>query len=85
MKLPVLEEMGDIAPALENLLKLQAEYARREPSVSRAMRDVAYKAVAAEIERYIIQRLSAEERIKDASHALANMVGSAGAGAAGAL
>lgn len=57
LKLPVLEEMGDIAPALEVLLRLQAEYARGEPGVSRAMRDVAHKAVAAEIERYIIRRV----------------------------
>ena len=80
MKLPCLEEMGDIAPAIENLLKLQAEYARREPDVSRAMRDVAYKAVAAEIERYIIARLTVEQRINDAGNALATM----GMGAAGA-
>lgn len=51
--LPVLEEMGDIAPALNVLLRLQAEYARGEPGVSRAMRDVAYNAVATEIERYL--------------------------------
>lgn len=53
MALPVLAEMGDIAPALQVLLRLQAEYARGEPGVSRAMRDVAYNAVGTEIERYL--------------------------------
>jgi hypothetical protein len=53
MNYPCLEEMGDIAPALKTLLKLQAEYARRDPDTSRAMRDVAWKAVEAEIHRYI--------------------------------
>ena len=53
MNLPCLEEMGDIAPALELLLRVQAEYARREPSASRAMRDVARSAVETEIHRYI--------------------------------
>ena len=65
--------MGDSAPARENLLNLQAEYARREPGVSRAMRDVAYKAVAAEIERYIQGRLTAEERINDAGRAISSI------------
>lgn len=53
MKLPCLQEMGDIAPAIAILLRLQADYSRRDPSVSRAMVDVAYNAVATEIERYI--------------------------------
>lgn len=56
MSLPCLEEMGDIAPALEILLRLQAEYARREPGTSRAMRDVARKALEAEIRRYMEAR-----------------------------
>lgn len=50
---PHLIEMGDIHPALENLLRLQAEYARQVPGISRAMRDVAYKALEAEIRRYV--------------------------------
>ena len=58
MALPALAEMGDIAPAMELLLRTQAEYARREPGVSRAMRDVAYHAVATEIERYVRMRLA---------------------------
>lgn len=56
--LPALEEMGDIAPAMELLLRTQSEYVRREPGVSRAMRDVAYHAVAVEIERYVRMRLA---------------------------
>lgn len=53
MNLPVLEEMGDIAPALESLLQIQANYARSVPGVSRAHRDVARKALAVEIQRYV--------------------------------
>jgi len=53
MKDVPLEEMGDIAPALEILLRMHAEYARQEPGVSRAMRDVARAALVAEIRRYI--------------------------------
>lgn len=60
VSLPCLQEMGDIGPAMELLLRVQAEYARREAGVSRAMRDVAYNAVAMEIERYI--RRSASTR-----------------------
>jgi hypothetical protein len=50
------EEMGDIHPALENLLRVQADYARRDPGTSRAMRDVAYKALIAEIRSYLLCR-----------------------------
>ena len=60
-RMSYLQEMGDIAPALELLLRVQAEYARREPGVSRAMRDVAYNAVATEIERYVRNRLSGDK------------------------
>jgi hypothetical protein len=54
--LPCLEEMGDIGAAMDLLLMVQSNYARKEPGVSRAMRDVARNAVAAEIERYIRSR-----------------------------
>lgn len=47
-----LAEMGDIQPALDMLLRVQAEYSRGERGVSRAMRDVAYSALVREIERY---------------------------------
>ena len=57
-----LIEMGDIEPALENLLRVQAEYARREPRVSRAMRDVARRALEAEIHRYIASLRCEEEQ-----------------------
>lgn len=52
MNIPLIE-MGDISPALENLLRVQAEYARGEPGVSRAMRDVARNALEQEIKRYV--------------------------------
>lgn len=71
MNLPCLMEMGDINPAIENLLLLQAKYARQD-GVSRAQRDVAYNAVAAEIERYILARLKS---LDDATKALRTLQG----------
>lgn len=62
MNLPVLEEMGDIAPALDSLLQIQANYARSVPGVTRAMRDVARKAVAVEIQRYVEGCIQFKER-----------------------
>ena len=47
-KVPALMECGDIIPALENLLNVQAAYARGDHT-SRAMRDVARKAFEAEL------------------------------------
>ena len=51
-------EMGDIQPALENLLALQSRYARREVGVTRANVDVARKALIAEIRQYVEQCLN---------------------------
>jgi hypothetical protein len=58
---PCLEEMGDIAPALDNLLKIQAEYARSVPGITRAMRDVARASLAAEIARYVTRHYRAAD------------------------
>lgn len=46
-------EMGDIGPALSLLLLAHAGYARRDPEYSRAMRDVAEKALIREINAYL--------------------------------
>jgi hypothetical protein len=54
--IPCLAEMGDIGAAVDLLLRAQADYARQDAGVSRAMVDVAYNAVAVEIERYIRSR-----------------------------
>lgn len=53
MKLPCLDEMGDVGAALALLLKVQSEYARGEAGVGRAMRDVALAALEREIHRYM--------------------------------
>lgn len=51
--LPPFVEMGDVGAALDVLLKMQAGYARNDGSYSRAMVDVAYRAVHAELENYL--------------------------------
>jgi hypothetical protein len=51
-KVPALIECGDIIPALENLLNVQAAYAR-DGHTSRAMRDVARKAFETELREFL--------------------------------
>ena len=48
-----LMEKGDIGCAVELLLLVQGLYARQEPQVTRGMRDVAYRALELEIDKYV--------------------------------
>jgi hypothetical protein len=57
------EEFGDVEVALETLLRLQGEYARGVESTSRAHRDVAMKALYAEIRAYGDRRVKQDHPI----------------------